>query len=71
MLKWIYLIKQQKQIQKNGTGVDTSKLSAKSDLASLKAKVDKTDADKLKTVPVIVSKLSNAVNNDAATKNCL
>ena len=34
---------------KNETGVDTSKLAAKSDLASLKAEVDKTDVDKLKT----------------------
>ena len=32
---------------KNATGVDTSKLAAKSDLASLKAEVDKIDVDKL------------------------
>ena len=37
---------------KNATGVDTSKLAAKSDLASLKAEIDKIDIDKLKTVPV-------------------
>ena len=35
---------------KNATGVDTSKLAAKSDLASLKAGVDKLDVDKLKTI---------------------
>ena len=48
---------------KNATGVDTSKLAAKSDLASLKAEIDKIDIDKLKTVPVDLSKLSNVVNN--------
>ena len=48
---------------KNATGVDTSKLAAKSDLASLKAEIDKIDIDKLKTVPVALSKLSNVVNN--------
>ena len=36
---------------KNATGVDTSNLPAKSDLASLKAKTDKIDVDKLETVP--------------------
>ena len=54
---------------KIGTGVDTSKLEGKSDLASLKAKVDKIDVDKLKTVPVYLSKLSNVVNNDVAKKS--
>ena len=37
---------------KNATGVDTSKLAAKSDLASFTAKVDKIDVDKLKTASV-------------------
>ena len=46
------------------TGVDTSKLAAKSDLVSLTAKVDKIDVYKLKTIPVDFSKLSNAVNNN-------
>ena len=32
----------------NATGIDTSKLAAKSDLASLKAEVDELDVDKLK-----------------------
>ena len=36
---------------KNATGVDTSNLPAKSDLASLKAKTDKIDVDKLEIVP--------------------
>ena len=48
---------------KNPTGVDTSKLASKSDLASLKAKVDKIDVKKLETVPVDLSKLSNVVDN--------
>ena len=33
---------------KNATGIDTSKLAAKSDLVSLKAEVNKLDIDKLK-----------------------
>ena len=56
---------------KNATGVDTSKLASKSDLASLKAKVDQIDVDKLKTVPVELRKLSNVVNNDVAKKMCI
>ena len=53
---------------KNATGVDTCKLAAKSDLASLKVEINKIDADKLKTVPVDLSKLSNIVNNDVVKK---
>ena len=37
---------------KNLTRVDTFKLAVKSDLTNLKAEVDKTDVDKLKTVSV-------------------
>ena len=33
---------------KNATGIDTSKLSAKSDLVSLKAEVEILDIDKIK-----------------------
>ena len=36
---------------KEVTGVDTSNLPTKLDLASLKAEVDKIDEDKLKSVP--------------------
>ena len=43
----------------------------KSREANLKAEVDKVDVDKLKTVPVDLSKLSNTVNNDVVQKNCL
>ena len=53
---------------KNATVVDTSKLAAKSDLVSLKAEVDKIDVDKLKTVPVDLSKLSNVADNDVVKK---
>ena len=50
------------------TGVDTSNLAAKSDLASLKAKVDKIDVGKLNIVPTDLSKISNVVNNDVVKK---
>ena len=40
---------------KNATGIGTSKLAAKSDLASLKAEVDNLDIDKLIPVPVDLS----------------
>ena len=53
---------------KNETEVDTSKLAAKSDLASLKVEVQKLDIDKLIIVPVDFSKLSDAVKNDAVKK---
>ena len=53
---------------KNATEVDASKLAAKYDLASLKAGVDKIGAEKLKTVPDDLSKLSNVVDNEVAKK---
>ena len=53
---------------KNATEIDSSKLALKSNLTNLKAKVDKIDVDKLKTVPIDLSKLSNVVNNDVAKK---
>ena len=49
---------------KNASITDTSKLALKSNLARLKAKLDKINVDKLKTVPVDLRKLSNVVNND-------
>ena len=54
----------QKLILKNATGVDISKLAAKSDLANLKAEIDKIDVDKLNVVLVNLSKLSNVVKNE-------
>ena len=56
---------------KSGIRIDTSKLALKLYLANLKAEVDKIDVDKLKTVPVDLSKLSNVVNNDVVRKSCL
>ena len=53
---------------RNVTGIDTSELAAKSDLASLKCEVDKLDIDKLVPVPVHLSKLSDVVKNDAVKK---
>ena len=53
---------------KNATGIDTSKLAAKSDLASLKSQVDKIDIDKLKPVPIDLSKLRNKVKNEVVKK---
>ena len=53
---------------KNTTGIDTSKLAAKSDLARLKAKMDKIDVQKLKTVLIDLSKLSSVANNEVAKK---
>ena len=47
---------------KNATGIDTSKLAAKSDLVSLKAEVDKLDIDKLKSVPTNLSNLKSKVD---------
>ena len=68
ILKLIYLIMQQKQILKNATGIDTSKLETKSDLVGLKALVYKLDIDKLLPVPVDLN-LSDVVKNDVVKKN--
>ena len=43
-------------------------LPLKSNLAKLKAEVDKIDIYKLKTVPVDLSELSNVVNNEVVKK---
>ena len=53
---------------RNVAHVDTSNFTLKSNLASLKTEVDKVDVDKLKIVPVVLSKLSNVVKNDVAKK---
>ena len=54
---------------KKSTGIDTSELLNKDDLASLKSEVDKLDFDKLKIVPTDVSKLRNAVDNNVVKKS--
>ena len=53
---------------KNITHVDTSSFALKTNLADLKSEVDKLDTDKLATVPVDLSKLSNVVKNDVVKK---
>ena len=53
---------------KNITHTDSSSFASKTNLAALKTEVDKTDVDKLKTVPVDLPKLSNVVNNDVVKK---
>ena len=53
---------------KNITHVNVSSFASKTNLAALKTEVDKIDAEKLKTVPVDLAKLSNVVNNDVVKK---
>ena len=53
---------------KNISHVDTSGFALKTNLASLKTKVDKLDIDKLVLVPVDLSKLSDVVKNGVVKK---
>ena len=53
---------------KNVTHVDVSSFVSKTNLAALKTEVEKIDADKLKTTPVDLAKLTNAVENDAVKR---
>ena len=53
---------------KNITHVDTSSFALKTNLANLKTEVGKLDIDKLATVLVDLSKLSNVVKNDVVKK---
>ena len=53
---------------KNITHFDVSSFASKTNLAALKTEVDKIDVDKLKTVPVDLAKLTNAVENDVVKK---
>ena len=53
---------------KNVSHVDVSSFALKSNLANLQTEVDKIEADKLKTVPVDLAKLSNVVKNDVIKK---
>ena len=53
---------------KNVRHVDTSNFPPKANLASIKTEVDKLDIDKLASVPVDLSKLSNVVKNDEVKK---
>ena len=53
---------------KSATGIYTSNLALKSNLAKLKAVVDKIDVEKLKTAPTELNKLSNVVDNEVVKK---
>ena len=53
---------------KNITHVDVSSFASKTNLAALKTEVDKIDADKLKTAPADLTKLTNAIENDVVKK---
>ena len=53
---------------KNITHVDVSIFESKTNLAALKTEVDKIDADKLKTAPTDLAKLTNAIENDVVKK---
>ena len=52
----------------NITHVDVSSFASKTNLAALKTEVDKIDADKLKTTPTDLAKLTNAVEHDVVKK---
>ena len=67
-LKLTCLIKQSKIDIKNSSHVDTSSFALKSNLASLKAEVEKLDIDKLVPVPADLSKLRDVVKNDVVIK---
>ena len=59
---------QQKKYIDDITHVDTSNFALKTNLANLRTEVHKLDIDKLATVPVDLSKLSNVVKNDVVKK---
>ena len=54
---------------KNVTHVDTSTFALKTNLASLKTELDKLHIDKLVSVPVDLSKLSDVVKYDVVKKS--
>ena len=69
-LKLTCLVMQQTNI-KNIPHIDTSGFALKSNLASLKTKVNQLGTDKLMPVPVDLSNLSDVVKNDIVNKNCI
>ena len=52
----------------NITHVDVSSFASKTNLAALKTEVDKIDADKLKTTPTDLAKLTIAIEHDVVKK---
>ena len=57
-----------KQDIKDITHIDASGFALKTNLAALKTEVDKIDADKLKTTPADLAKLTNGVDNELVKK---
>ena len=57
-----------KAVIKNISHIDTSIFALKTNLANLKTEVDNLDIDKLVSVPVDLSKLSDVVKNDVGKK---
>ena len=53
---------------KNITHVAVSSFASKTNLGALKPEIDKIDADKLKTTPIDLDRLSNLVKNDVVKK---
>ena len=53
---------------KNIAHIDTSSFELKTNLAGLKTEVDKLDIGKLAPVPLVLSKLSDAVKNNVVKK---
>ena len=53
---------------KDITHIDAGGFASKTNLTALKTEVDKIDADKLKTVPNDLAKLSNILKNDVVKK---
>ena len=52
----------------NITHVDVSSFASETNLAALNTEVDKIDADKLKTTPTDLAKLTNAIEHDVVKK---
>ena len=57
-----------KTLLNNVKHVDLSSFTSKTNLASLKTKVNKIDGGKLKAFPVDLANLSNVVKNDVVKK---
>ena len=53
---------------KNITHVDVSSFASKTNFAALKTEVDKIDADKFKTTPADLAKVTNDIENDVVKK---
>ena len=67
-MNWIFLIIATKVDLKGATGTYIFTLASKADLTSLKTKVDNLNVDKLKFIPVDISKLRDVMDNDAVKK---